>query len=64
MFVPCISNIKIPLCTSLVAATLNKIEIKVTVNIPTCFGSSRNHLQGVSQFLAKAIYRVSLEEKT
>ena len=35
-------------------STLKKI--KVTINTPTCFGSRRNHLQGVSQCLAKAIY--------
>ena len=28
------------------------------MNTPTCFGSRRNHLQGVSQYLAKAIYMV------
>jgi hypothetical protein len=61
MFVPCISNINTLLlksnwCTLLVALTLNEIKIKVTINTPTCFGSRRNHLQGVSQCLAKAIY--------
>ena len=59
MFVPCISNIKTVLlksnqCTLLVASTLNKIQ--VTINTPTCFGSRRNHLQRVSQYLAKALY--------
>jgi len=37
---------------------LNKI--KVTINTPTFFGSHRNHLQGVSHCLAKAIYMVHL----
>ena len=37
-------------------STLNKI--KVAINTPTCFDSRRNHLQGVSQYLAKAIYMV------
>jgi hypothetical protein len=59
MFVPCIFSLKILLlksnwCTLLVASTLNKI--KVTLNTATCFGSRRNHHQGVPQCLAKAIY--------
>ena len=61
MFVLSISNIKTlslksNQCTLLVASTLNKI--KVTINTPTCFSSRRNHLQGDSQYLAKAIYMV------
>jgi hypothetical protein len=61
MFILCIFSIKIPLlksnwCTLLVASTLNKI--KVTINTATCFGSRRNHPQGVPQCLAKAIYTV------
>jgi hypothetical protein len=49
-----ISLLKSNWCTLLVVSTLNKI--KVTINTPTCFGSRRNHHQGVSQCLAKAIY--------
>jgi hypothetical protein len=56
-------NIKILLLKSnwftlLVASTLNKIKIKVTINTATCFGSRRNHPQGVPQCLAKATYMV------
>jgi hypothetical protein len=40
----------------LVASILNKI--KVTIKAPTCFGSRRNHPQGVPQCLAKVIYMV------
>jgi hypothetical protein len=63
MLVPCIFSIKIHLlksnwCTLLVASTLSKI--KVTINTATCFGSHRNHHQGVPQCLAKAIYMVFL----
>jgi hypothetical protein len=61
MFAPCIFSIKIHLlkpnwCTLLIASTLNKI--KVTINTPRCFGSRRNHHQGVPQCLAKAVYMV------
>jgi hypothetical protein len=41
-------------CTLLVTSTLNKI--KVTIKTPTCFGSRRNHHQGVPQCLVKTIY--------
>jgi hypothetical protein len=65
MFAPCIFSIKILLlksnkCTLLVMSTLNKIKVtlKVTIKTPTCFGSRRNHHQGVPQCLIKTIYMV------
>jgi hypothetical protein len=54
------SFIKIQLMHITCCVNFNEIKIKVAINTPTCFGSRRNHLQGVSQCLAKAIYMVFL----
>jgi len=64
MFAPCINSIKtlfiIPTDTHNYKITGMLKTIKISIIAPICFGSRRNHHQGVFSFLAKTTNMILL----